>query len=92
MCAKPWFSVTDLLCSRGQIPSESVYLTSLFQAQIQKVLPRGVQLRQQIFYEMKYLSTTISGPSTDRQRNAISMASRWRAEDGPTLNAGLVAL
>ena len=32
---------------------------------------------------------TISGPSTTRNRNA--MAFRWRADDGPTLNAGLVA-
>ena len=37
-------------------------------------------------------NTTISGPSTARQRNAIYMAFRWRADDGPTLNAGLVAL
>ena len=36
--------------------------------------------------------TTISGPSSARQRNVISMAFRWRADDGPTLNAGLVAL
>ena len=32
-------------------------------------------------------STTISGSSSARQRNAI----KWRADDGPTLNAGLVA-
>ena len=31
-------------------------------------------------------STTISGPSTARKRF------RWRADDGPALNAGLVAL
>ena len=37
-------------------------------------------------------NTTISGPSSARQRNAIKMAFRWRADDGPTLNAGLVAL
>ena len=30
--------------------------------------------------------------SSARQRNAIEMAFRWRADDGPTLNAGLVAL
>ena len=35
--------------------------------------------------------TTISGPSTAHQRNAIKMAFRWRADDGPKLNAGLVA-
>ena len=32
------------------------------------------------------------GPSSARQRNAIEMAFRWRADDGPTLNASLVAL
>ena len=36
-------------------------------------------------------NTTLSGPSSTRQRNAIEMAFRWRADDGPTLNAGLVA-
>ena len=30
----------------------------------------------------------ISGSSSARQRNAL----RWRVDDGPTLNAGLVAL
>ena len=33
-------------------------------------------------------NTTISGPSLVRQRNAIEMAFRWRADDGPILNAG----
>ena len=46
-------------------------------------------------------NTTKNGPSSARQRNAILMAFRlradavmaflWRADDGPTLNAGLVA-
>ena len=34
-------------------------------------------------------NTTISGPLTARQRNAIQMAFRWRADGGPILNAGL---
>ena len=34
----------------------------------------------------------INGPSTAHKRNAIEMAFRWQADDGPTLNAGLVAL
>ena len=34
----------------------------------------------------------ISGPLSARQRNAISMAFRLRADDSPTLNAYLVAL
>ena len=37
-------------------------------------------------------NTTISGPSSARQRTAIYMAFGWRADDGPTLKAGLVAL
>ena len=32
------------------------------------------------------------GLSMARQRNTILMVFRWRADDGPTLNAGLVAL
>ena len=32
-------------------------------------------------------NTTIEGPSSARQRNTF----RWRADNGPTLNAGLVA-
>ena len=34
-------------------------------------------------------NTTKSGSSSAHQRNAIF---RWRADDGPTLNSGLVAL
>ena len=37
-------------------------------------------------------NTAINGPSSARLRNAIEMAFRWRADDGPTFNAGLVAL
>ena len=38
-------------------------------------------------------NTAKNGPSSARQRNAIKMAFRWLgADDGPTLNAGLVAL
>ena len=37
-------------------------------------------------------NTAINGPSSARQRNAIVMAFRWRADDGPTLNAGFVVL
>ena len=36
-------------------------------------------------------NVTISGPSSARQRNAIEMAVRWRADIGPPLNAGLVS-
>ena len=37
-------------------------------------------------------NTAIHGPSSARQLNAIKMAFRWLADDGPTLNADLVAL
>ena len=37
-------------------------------------------------------NTTICGQSSSHQRNTILMAFCWRADDGPTLNAGLAAL
>ena len=37
-------------------------------------------------------NTTKIGPSSTGQLNAIEMAFHWWADDGPTLNAGLVAL
>ena len=42
--------------------------------------------------EIEDPNTTINGPSLARQQNAIQMAFRWQAHDGPTLNTGLVAL
>ena len=36
--------------------------------------------------------TTINGRSSARQRNAIKMAFRWRADDCTTLSTGFVAL
>ena len=46
------------------------------------------------FFDKGIEDTTIAlnGPSSARQRNAIEMAFRWRADDGSTLYAGLVAL
>ena len=37
-------------------------------------------------------NTALIGPSLARQRNAIEMAFRWRADDGPPWNAGMAAL
>ena len=37
-------------------------------------------------------STTISGPSTTLLAKRHLMAFRWRVDDDPTLNAGLIAL
>ena len=45
-----------------------------------------------IFLGREYRSSVNSGPIMTRQRNAIKMAFRWRVDDCPTLNAGLVAL
>ena len=43
------------------------------------------------FYErIEDPNTAINGPSSARQRNAILMAFRWRADVDQTLNAGLV--
>ena len=66
-------------------------------ARIQKVLSEGVQgLNFGNFFlvdeGMEDTNVTINGPSWSRQRNANLMAFRWRTDDDPTLNAGLVAL
>ena len=37
-------------------------------------------------------NSTKSRPSSARQQNAILMAFGWQADDGPTLNAVMVAL
>ena len=37
-------------------------------------------------------NATKSGTLSARHQNAIPMAFRWRADNGPPLNAGLVAL
>ena len=61
-------------------------------AWIQKVLSEGFQLWQRFFSLVdegrEDPNTTISGLLLARQRNAIKMAFRWRAVDGPTLTAG----
>ena len=68
-------------------------------ARIQKVLSEGVQLWCFFLFCLfqfdegrKDPNTTISWPSKACQRNAILMAFHWPANDGPILNAGLVAL
>ena len=63
-------------------------------ARIQKVLSEGSNFNFLCLFSFfdegrKDSNTTISGPSTARQRNAIQMAFRWRADGGPTLIAGL---
>ena len=62
-------------------------------ARIQKVFQRGSNF--DVFFVDKIReepNATICRPTSASQRNAIEMAFRWRADDGPTLNAGLVAL
>ena len=63
----------------------------ILHVRIQKILSEGVQLWQHSFLvdaRMEDPSTTISEPSSSRHW----MAFCWRADDGPTLNAGLVAV
>ena len=57
-------------------------------------LSEGVQLYFLYLVDEGWVdpNSTISGPSFARQRNAIKMAFGWGADDGPTLNAGSVAL
>ena len=62
--------------------------------------PEKFCLRESIFDNICFLVdegtedpyTAINGSSSACQQNAIEMASRWRANNGPTLNAVLVAL
>ena len=59
-----------------------------------KFYQRGSKFDNVFFVDewRKDLNITISGPSSARQRNAFEMAFLWRADDGPTLNAGSAAL
>ena len=57
--------------------------THCMHAQIQNVLSEGVVREDRI--------ATKNGPPLTHQRNAFEMAFCWRV-NGPTLNAGLVAL
>ena len=52
-------------------------------ARIQKISSEGALVDE----EKENPNTSISGPSSARQRNAIEMAFRWCADDCPTLNA-----
>ena len=45
-----------------------------------------------VYDRKEYPNTTVSGPSPASRGNAFQMVFRWRADDGPTLNSGLVAL
>ena len=63
-------------------------------ARIQKILSEGVQLLRFFLVDESWEdpNTTLCGPSSARQRNAILMAFRWRADGGPTLNAVSIAM
>ena len=76
-----------------------MHLTSLVgtdHARIQKVLTEGSTFDNVSFLVVEGRedpNTTISGPSSVRQRNAIQMAFHWRADDGPTCRyVGLLRL
>ena len=66
-------------------------------ARIKKILSEGVQYSADVVFFLFFvffeeMDATKSGSSSARQRNAIKMAFSWRADNGPPLNAGLVAL
>ena len=63
-----------------------IRVEELIHARIQKVLPEGVQVL--VDEGIEDPNSTKSEPLLIRQRNAISMAFRWWADNGPTLNAG----
>ena len=62
-------------------------------ARFRKVLSKGSNFDNVFLVEegREDPNITKSGPSSACQRNAISMAFRWQADDGPPLYAGLVA-
>ena len=65
------------------------------QTQIHKICQRGSKFDVVFFLfneGREDPNTTVSVPTTARQRNAINMSFGWGADDGPKLNAGLVAL
>ena len=81
---------------------DNIYDCTANHAQIQKVLSEVIQIRQSFFLTFFFKLVGAGGGGQDpkptksttwvRQQNAIYMAFRWRVDDGPTLNAGLVAL
>ena len=46
----------------------------------------------QVFFLVDGMERMESGLTSVSQQNAIEMAFRWRADNGPPMNAGLVAL
>ena len=92
-----WYTLGNCMCSGGFfVPQAHLVYDSKEHVRIQKVLSVGVQ----IWYPLSFVfswwgdrgsNTAINGPSLACQWNAIEMAFCWRADDGPTLNAGLVA-
>ena len=57
--------------------------THCMHAGIQTILSEGVVREDR--------NATKNGPPSTHQRNAIEMAFCWRVDNGPPLNAGLVA-
>ena len=84
----------DLVCSTSWkciAGMHDYYLRHPSHARIQKVLSEGGLWSLFSWWGIGDPKTAINGPPSDRQRNAIEMAFRWRADDGQTLNADLVA-
>ena len=58
--------------------------THCMHARIQNILSEGVMRKDR--------NATKNGPPSTHQRNSIEMAFCWCVDNGPPLNAGLVAL
>ena len=87
----------QLSCTCRGLPTEILVeigsLINIYISRSRKFFQRGPNLITFFLVDkgIEDTNTAIIGPSSASQRNAISMAFRWRADDGPTLNAGLVA-
>ena len=80
-----WGAITLFLFPENPEP---VYIcwNPVYICGIQKLLSEEVQLRKLFLLVREDPNTTISAPSSVRQRNAILLAFRWRADYDSTLN------
>ena len=72
---------------------QAINTLSIITGGSRKFCQRGSKFDKYLVDEGKEAqNTTLSGSSSAGQRNAIQMAFRWRADHGPILNVGSVAL
>ena len=85
-------TLTGVYCIRLACPSVRPFSHHTFMRGSRKNCQRGSKFVY-LFIDrgIEDQNTAINGQSSAHQRNAIEMAFYWRSDDGPTLNAGLVA-